>query len=55
MKFRLQTVLFRLVFWLATELFFSAIGIDQLADYSEFLLSVQASVKPNTVQLLHIV
>ena len=33
-----QNLIFKISFWLLIEVIFNLIGIDELADYSEFLL-----------------
>ena len=38
MNVRWQKLLVKTSFWLATEIVLNLIGIDDLADYSEFLL-----------------
>lgn len=38
MQIRWKKFLAKLVFWIATELWLNILGLDNLADYSEFLL-----------------
>jgi hypothetical protein len=40
MKPRWQKLLLSITFWLATEIWFNLVGIDDLADYSEFIFHV---------------
>ncbi|MEM9485056.1 MAG: hypothetical protein AAGA83_15365 [Cyanobacteria bacterium P01_F01_bin.116] len=44
MDIRWKVTLGRLFVWLAAEIIFSMLGIDDLADYSEFLLERNSSV-----------
>lgn len=37
----MQVLIIRGLFWLATELFFSMVELDQLADYSEFIFRLK--------------
>jgi hypothetical protein len=37
MKIRWQKLLIKTSFWLATEIILNLVGIDDLADYSEFV------------------
>jgi hypothetical protein len=37
MKVRWQKLLLAITFWSATEIWFNLLGIDNLADYSEFI------------------
>jgi hypothetical protein len=37
MKLRWKKLLVLIPFWLATEIWFNLLGIDELADYSEFI------------------
>ena len=43
MKVRWKKLLLTATCWLATEIYFNFIGIDDLADYSEFVLNQQIS------------
>lgn len=38
MKIEWQQLIIKIFFWLLVEIIFTSIGIDDLADYSEFLL-----------------
>ena len=37
MKIRWQKLLLKITFWLAAEIGFNFLGIDDIADYSEFI------------------
>ncbi|MGP1371793.1 MAG: hypothetical protein ACTS3T_03125 [Almyronema sp.] len=37
MKIKFRQLLFELLIWLTTELFLGCVGLDNLADYSEYL------------------
>lgn len=39
MKVRWQKLLLTVTFWLSTEIYFNFLGIDNLANYSEFISS----------------
>lgn len=39
-----QKLITKIFFWLLVEITFSFIGIDELADYSEFLLMPKVSI-----------
>jgi hypothetical protein len=43
MKVRWQKLLVTVTFWLATEICFNFLGIDNLADYSEFICNQKVS------------
>jgi hypothetical protein len=43
MKVRWQKLLLTTTFWLATEICFTLLGIDDMADYSEFIASQKVS------------
>ena len=47
MKVRWQKLLLTATFWLATEIWFNFLGIDDLVDYSEFIFE-----RPEIVLLL---
>ncbi|MDJ0572425.1 MAG: hypothetical protein QNJ53_25755 [Pleurocapsa sp. MO_192.B19] len=44
MKIRWKTLLIKTSIWLATEILLSFIGMDNLADYSEFVFEQNALV-----------
>ncbi len=44
MKIQWQKLVVKIFFWLLVEVVFSLIGIDDLADYSEFLLMPKTTV-----------
>ena len=44
MKIQWQKLVVKIFFWLLVEVVFSLIGIDDLADYSEFLLMPKITV-----------
>lgn len=44
MNVRWQKLLLTITFWLATEICFNFLGIDDLADYSEFVFKQQVIV-----------
>jgi hypothetical protein len=44
MKVRWQKLLLTATFWLATEICFNFLGIDDIADYSEFIFNQQVIV-----------
>ena len=44
MKVRWKKLLLIASCWLATEIYFNFLGIDELADYSEFILNQQISL-----------
>ena len=46
MNVRWKKLLLTATFWLITEIYFNLIGIDDLADYSEFLFGRQEIVQP---------
>ena len=46
MNVRWKKLLLKTTFWLATEICFTLIGIDDLVDYSEFLFGRQEIVQP---------
>ncbi len=48
MNVRWQKLLVTITLWLTTEIWFNFLGIDNLADYSEFIFEKNA-----IVQLLH--
>ena len=48
MNVRWQKLLVTITLWLTTEIWFNFLGIDNLADYSEFIFERNA-----IVQLLH--
>jgi hypothetical protein len=48
MKVRWQQLLFTATFWLATEICFNFLGIDEIADYSEFIFDRQVIVLSNS-------
>jgi hypothetical protein len=43
MKLRWQKLLLPITFWLLTEIWFNLLGIDDLADYSEFIFHVYSN------------
>lgn len=43
MKVQWQKLLLTVTFWLATEMCFNVVGIDDIADYSEFLSNQKTS------------
>lgn len=45
MKINWQKLITKIFFWLLIEAVFGLIGIDELADYSEFLLMPKATVQ----------
>lgn len=49
MNVRWKKLLLTATFWLVTEIYFNLIGIDDLADYSEFLFGRQEIVKPLSI------
>lgn len=46
MNVRWKKLLFKTTFWIATEICFNLIGIDDLVDYSEFVFGQQEVVQP---------
>ena len=44
MNVQWQKLLLTLTFWLATEICFNFLGVDDIADYSEFLFKKQIIV-----------
>lgn len=51
MNVRWKKLLFKTTFWLATEVCFTLIGIDDLVDYSEFIFGRQEIVQPPITSL----
>lgn len=47
MKTQWQKLIYKILFWLLVEAIFNLIGIDDLADYSEFLLMPKATTELN--------
>ena len=45
MQINWQKLIIKIFFWLLVEAIFSQIGIDDLADYSEFLLMPKVTVQ----------
>lgn len=54
MKIRWKTLLIKTSIWLATEILLSFIGMDNLADYSEFVFEQNAIVHPINLIWLYI-
>ncbi|MDJ0592028.1 MAG: hypothetical protein QNJ72_18905 [Pleurocapsa sp. MO_226.B13] len=48
MKINWQKLTLKIIFWLSTEIIFNFIGIDDLADYSEFLMMLKVTVPPRS-------
>ncbi len=46
MNVRWKKLLLKTTFWLATEICFTLIGIDDLVDYSEFIFGRQEILQP---------
>ena len=46
MNVRWKKLLLKTTFWLATEICFTLIGIDDLVDYCEFVFGSQEIVQP---------
>ncbi|MDJ0678866.1 MAG: hypothetical protein QNJ18_03255 [Xenococcaceae cyanobacterium MO_167.B52] len=44
MKTQWQQLFLKVLFWLALEAIFNLIGIDDLADYSEFLITPKTTM-----------
>ena len=38
MNLKWKTILIKIIIWLATEIYLNLLGLDTLADYSEFIL-----------------
>lgn len=49
MQIKWQKLFFKISLWLLVEVVFTFIGIDDLADYSEFLLMPKVIVKSERV------
>ena len=47
MKVQWHKLILKIFFWLLVEALFNFIGIDDLADYSEFLLMPKVTVQSN--------
>ena len=47
MNVRWKKLLLTTTFWLATEIWFNFLGIDEIADYSEFIFKQQVIVLNN--------
>lgn len=45
MKINWQKLIMKIFFWLVLEFIFNLINIDQLADYSEFLLISKITIQ----------
>lgn len=45
MKIEWQQLIAKIFFWLLIEIIFTSIGIDDLADYSEFLLTSRVIIE----------
>ncbi|MGB3294623.1 MAG: hypothetical protein WBB01_16695 [Phormidesmis sp.] len=47
MPVTLKTLLTKLLFWLAAEIVLTLVGLDNLADYSEFIANQTSGSGPN--------
>ena len=47
----MSLLLWKTAFFIATEVCLTWIGVDDLADYSEFVFKSQASISPNSSSL----
>jgi len=45
MKVKWSKLVFKIIGWLSAEIFLTAIGLDNLADYSEFVFQYRALVQ----------
>ena len=45
MNIEWEKIIFKIVFWLAVEVVLNLIGIDDLADYSEFVLTPKIMIR----------
>jgi hypothetical protein len=45
----------KMLVWLAAEVFLSILGLDNLADYGEFMLSHEAAVHPQSEVVVFVV
>lgn len=45
MKIKWQKLIMKICFWLLIEVIYNLIGIDELADYSEFVLMPKTTVQ----------
>lgn len=45
MKIKWQKLIMKICFWLLVEVIYNLIGIDELADYSEFVLMPKTTVQ----------
>lgn len=52
MKVYWQKLVFKIFFWLLVESVFGAMGIDDLADYSEFLLMPKVIVTAQSSRIV---
>ena len=48
MSVTLRTLLTKLLFWLAAEIILNLVGLDNLADYSEFITNQASGSGPNS-------
>ena len=48
MSVTLRTLLTKLLFWLAAEIVLNLVGLDNLADYSEFITNQTSGSGPNS-------
>ena len=49
MKHQWQQLFLKVLFWLALEAVFNLIGIDDLADYSEFLITPKTTMSYQSI------
>jgi hypothetical protein len=53
MKVCWQKLLLKVIFWLAIEIYFNSLGVDTIADYSEFISNQKSSyLATNSLSLL---
>ena len=49
MQIHWQKLFLKIVFWLSAEIALTCLGLDDLADYSEFLLQDRTSFYPSAI------
>ncbi len=47
-----KQLLLKILFWFASEILLNLAGLDDLADYSEFLAQTQSSIQGAQIQML---
>jgi hypothetical protein len=51
----MQLLMVRGLFWLATEIFFSMVELDQLADYSEFIFRLKDDMAMQSDKIVRLI